>query len=148
MPTPRQEKLAEKLVENQLKDKPEPIGKVLESVGYAKSTADANSAFVIEQPGVQEALAERVGELESALKRNGVTPDKIAQVIAKLLNHDDYQANDKGITQVMKITGGYKTGDEQGNRTQINIQVINSPEVKQAVSNFEEELKKALTKRT
>lgn len=54
---PRQQKLAKALIENVAKDKPLPIGQVLESVGYPHSTATTYPGDVINQKGVQNELA-------------------------------------------------------------------------------------------
>src|SRR5690606_1587832 len=57
-PTAKQRKLAKALVANEFSDKPEPIGQLLEKVGYSKNTAEAKPGEIIAQEGVQEALAE------------------------------------------------------------------------------------------
>src|SRR3990167_10497983 len=61
------------------------------------------SANVIEE-------VERVGRtLAAALEERGVTSDKLALKIDQLLDSDEYQAVDKGITHAAKIGvgGGY-----------------------------------------
>lgn len=168
MPTVRQELLAEKLVENVLKDKPDNMGQLLESAGYAKQTAEATPGKIINQAGVQEALEERRSELEAALRKRGVTPALIAVKVKNLLDASspiyknnnetgeielvgekpDYQAMDKGITQAMKmgLGGGYVKETAPPAPGTVNVTFINSPEVQKLIQNFEQSLKEQLTR--
>lgn len=57
MATQRQKKLAKAIVENAAAKKPKNAGQLLESVGYAKNTAEAKPGEILEQAGVKEELA-------------------------------------------------------------------------------------------
>lgn len=57
MATPKQRKLAQAIVANALKPKPESLGVLLENVGYAVSTSEAKPGEIVAQKGVQEELS-------------------------------------------------------------------------------------------
>lgn len=56
MATIRQKKLAKEIVDNMASNKPKSAGQMLETVGYAKNTAEAKPGEIISQKGVQEEL--------------------------------------------------------------------------------------------
>jgi hypothetical protein len=77
-PTPRQQKAAELLVENSRKDKPEPIGKVLQAAGYSKASAIKPSQLTRSQGFI--AIMEKIG----------ATDEKLAEVLNDGLNAKAY----------------------------------------------------------
>lgn len=95
-------------MENLLKDKPLPIGEVLENVGYSQTLSEQPNR-IIQTPGFQEALAD-IG-LKQALINKGINPEKIAEKIDILLNatdekgNKDYTAIDKGLKHATSIYG-------------------------------------------
>jgi len=168
MATPRQEKLGKALIENVLSDKPKTLKELVVSSGYDETTAIKQVPAVINQKGVQEVIKRETDLMLDALKKKGVTSEYVADRIKVLLDakkiikvagkdgemqiiseEDNYQAIDKGISHVAKfgLGGGYKTNDD-GVSTQQNIQVniFNTPEVKEIVADFEAKLKEQLSK--
>lgn len=98
MPTPRQEKLAEAIIENASLDKPETLGVVLEKVGYAPTTAGARPGEVIEAKGVQEALEDR-----------GFTLDNAKKVVSEIMLNQGAKDRDRltAADMTIKVHGGY-----------------------------------------
>lgn len=166
--TPKQEKLGKAIVENVLKDKPDNMSTMLSNVGYKETTARHRQGDIISRPGVQEAIAKATEEMLGAFEAQGITPYYVAGKIKDLMEakkitkvagkdgevqiiseEDNYQAIDKGISHAAKfgIGGGYKTNDD-GKPTANNIQIniLNSPKVKELVEDFESKLKAELTK--
>lgn len=84
MPTFRQEKLAEAIIENAGLDKPKTMGEVLEKVGYAPTTAGARPGEVIEAKGVQEALMAK-----------GFTVEAADDLVQKILHKEEAQDKDR-----------------------------------------------------
>lgn len=160
-PTPRQRKAAQAIVENLLSKKPLPTGQVLESVGYSPQQAEMPNRIVLSD-GVQNALADT--GLKSALLRQGINPDKIAEKIGVLLHatkpiqkfsHEtgetellgetpDYQAIDKGIAHATKIYGILDDTPKSQSTTTYNF--IFSDEVRERVKVIDAEIKDMLTK--
>jgi len=68
MPTLNQRKLAENMIKALESDNPPTLGTLVESSGYAVSQALSKPGFIIEQKGVQEALAD-YGFTEENAKR-------------------------------------------------------------------------------
>lgn len=163
-PTKRQRDVAKALIENEISDKPIPIGQILEKTGYSPGVVK-NPADVIESQGVQEALVEEAETMLAALKTNGVNPDLIAQKIYDLLNAEvkikvvekgkktryierqDTFAISKGVENAMKIGlgGGYKTQGQQPERPTINI--WNIPEVKILIQDMDSKIKAKIMER-
>lgn len=145
MATARQSKLAQKLIENQLKDKPEPIGVLLESVGYAKNTAEAKPGEIIAQEGVQQAIVAKKKTLVEALEEKGIDSDKIAQKISVLLNADDTTAIDKGLKHAIQIRGDYAPQKSLNLNLNADVEDLKStPELLKLKHEYEEKLRKAL----
>ena len=80
MATIRQVRLADALIANTKKKKPQNKKELLVSAGYDETTAKATPALIIEQKGVQQALIER-----------GFTEDNAKRVVAEILE-DKYTA--------------------------------------------------------
>lgn len=98
MPTPRQEKLAEAIIENMALDKPKSSGELLKSVGYGEGTAEGGTARIIDTEGVQEALAKR-----------GFTPEKAKETVAEIMTNPDEKARDRltAADMTLKVHGSY-----------------------------------------
>jgi len=129
--TAKQIKAAERILENIGKDKPEPIGKILQEVGYSKNTSETPT-LVTESQGFIELL-----------EKAGVTDDKLAKVLDEGLNatkavvmgkessesfvdvQPDYAIRHKYLETGLKIKGHTKTGETAGtyNFTQINNEI-------------------------
>lgn len=107
------------------------------------------------------ALPERIidPKMLKALEDQGITPEYIAKKIKTLLNArkdvlhggrivatvDDLEMINKGIIHALRlgVGGGYKI-DTVNNQTQINVNMINTPEVKRQIEDFEAQLKSIL----
>lgn len=167
MPTNRQEKLAEVIVENQLSDKPISKGEMLENVGYSEHLVK-QPGRIINNPTVQALVEEKKETMLTALEDTGVTPAFVARKIKALLNKEqvvvknnvttgeietvetgemDVQAVKVGLDASLKIGvgGGYKDVNVAPTNQTINIAVINSPEVQAKIKDFEKDLREQLT---
>lgn len=98
MSTPRQEKLAEAIIENAGLDKPKTMGELLEKVGYAESTATTRPGDIIEAKGVQEALEVR-----------GFTEENAKKVVTEILLKDGAKDKDRltAAGMVFEVKGTY-----------------------------------------
>lgn len=82
--TQRQQKLARELIENAKRDKPLNAGQILENVGYAKNTAEANPGEIIASEGVKTELAIL-----------GFSVDKAKEVVGSILSKETAQDKDR-----------------------------------------------------
>lgn len=132
MPTPRQEKLADAIIENLKADIPKTKTEIAVSSGYAPSTAEGGTKDIIEQKGVQEALIARGFTLENAKK-----------VVAEILLNPEEKARDRltAADMTIKVHGGYAP-EKILTQTQNNFFL--SSEALQAAKNLEDTLKKQL----
>ena len=135
MPTLRQRKLAEAIVENSKKNLPLNKSALLESVGYDRTTARAMPTRTLEQPGVQEALADL-----------GFTEENAKNVVAEImLNPDaDDSARLKAASEVFKVKGSYAA--EKTVALQVNLEPRSGTEsdLEAVRAQFEEQLKRKL----
>lgn len=153
MSTHRQKVAAKAVLADQLSPQPEGVVKALEKVGY--DSASKNSKTIVESKGFQEALQEEQDTMLKALDRNGITPDKLAKAVEKLLDAkkvirtfgkttietEDTFAIDKGLTHALKIGtgGGYK--DQGIAPPLLTINFLNSPELQVVVNKAESEIR-------
>lgn len=109
MPTLKQEKLADKIIEAQLENKDTTLTEILIEAGYSPETARAQQKNIIERPGVQQALAEKKQTMVEALEAVGVTPTKVSETIGTLIENRDYRAKVHGVDFALKlgVGGGY-----------------------------------------
>lgn len=98
MPTERQERLADAIIANTKAKKPKTKGELLEASGYSVSSSEASPGVIIEQKGVQEALAAR-----------GFTLDKAKEVVAEIMTNPDAKHKDRltAADMTIKVHGGY-----------------------------------------
>lgn len=83
-PTPKQEKLAEKLIANAASDHPQSLGAVVQQAGYAVSTAVHRVNHIVDAKGVQDAL-----------KARGFTVDAADDVVQTILHKEEAQDKDR-----------------------------------------------------
>jgi len=110
MPTNRQKKLAEIIVENSTLDKPLNGGEMLEKVGYSPGLVK-QPGRVIEAEGVQEALANL-----------GFTEVNAKSVVAELLLNPDEDSSVRlnAAKEIFKVTGSYAA--EKSMSVQVNLE--------------------------
>jgi len=96
MPTPKQQKLAEELIENSQREKPLNKKALLEKVGYTTNVAESKASDIIESDGVLEALA-NLGFHEDSAKR----------VVAEILNTGEDNNRLKAADMIFKVQGSY-----------------------------------------
>lgn len=97
MATLRQKRLAKVLVLNNTANKPLNAGELLESVGYAKSVAEAKPTEIIQQKGVQQELA-----------KLGFDPETAKSVVAEILIAGTEDSSRlKAADMVFKVHGSY-----------------------------------------
>jgi len=120
MSTQRQKKLAPKVIENLQKDKPEPIGKVLKSVGYGEGLQNSPKR-VLESEGFIEELA-----------KLGFDPDNAKRVVGEILNTGEDPNRLKAADMIFKVNGSYAP-DKSIN---VNVSVIDD----EAISKIADEL--------
>ena len=103
MGTNLQKKLAEAIVENMASDNPLNKGELLESVGYAKSVAEAKPTEILQQKGVLE-------ELEIL----GFNERRAKEVVGGILNDVNIEPSTrlKAADMIFKVHGFYEA-DEQ-----------------------------------
>ena len=160
-PTPRQRKLAQNLIEEQLKDHPGTLAKVLEKTGYPQSTIRGTPGEIVQQKGVQMALEQEIRSMGEALAKVGVTPERVATKIRRLLNakikvrtfikgtmtteveKEDSFAIDKGITHALKL--GVGGGYQQVPVGPITINFFGNPKLMEMKDTFEEQIKATLS---
>ena len=116
MATLKQQNLAKAIIENAKEDKPKTAGELLESVGYAPTTAVGEPGRTIEQKGVQDEL-ERLGFNEDAAK----------QVVADILSKGEKDTDRlKAADLIFKVQGSYAPEKHQ---VQADIKTNIIPEV-------------------
>lgn len=133
-------------MENLLKDKPDPVGKVLENVGYSETLAEQPNRIILSE-GFQTALAET--GLKEALIKQGINPEKIAEKINVLLNatigeneKPDVNAIDKGLKHAANIYGIVDPSEKP--KLQNTYNFIFSTETQEKVRLINEEIKAKL----
>lgn len=98
MPTVREEKLADIIIENAVSDKGMTAKQMLVKAGYDETTAQATPGRVIAQDGVQEALAAK-GFSEENAKR------VIGEIIDDKRTKPDTRIN--AAKEIFKVSGSY-----------------------------------------
>lgn len=92
-------------------------------------------------PDVVAEVERQTETLKSALENQGVTPEKIAQKVDQLLNSEEYQAVDKGLSHATKI---YGVQDEVPKSSSNTYNFIFNPEVQKNIKEIEEQIKAKL----
>lgn len=134
MATPRQEKLAQVIVENALKDQPLNRQEMLEKVGYATSVAEHKPHEIFNSQGVQEEL-----------KKLGFDSNNAKRVIGEILNDESAENKDrlKAGELVLKTNGDL--GNDRTPPPQNNtINFFTSKDIQEKVHDFEERLLKQI----
>ena len=96
MPTTKQKRLAELIVENGTKDKPLNKKELLVKSGYTEITAKSSTHTIIDREGVKKYLTEQ-----------GFSSDNAKRVVAKILNDGEDQHKLKAADTIFKIHGDY-----------------------------------------
>lgn len=98
MGTPKQKRVAKRIVENLALDKPETSSAMLENVGYSKSMARHRQKDILESKGVKEEL-----------KILGFDEDTAKGVVSDILVGDKTQDKDKlkAADMIFKVHGTY-----------------------------------------
>jgi Holliday junction resolvasome RuvABC DNA-binding subunit len=98
MSTLRQTELAKALIENTQADKPLNAGQLLESIGYAETTAKHIPGEIISSKGVKDALF-----------KMGFNTDNANRVVAEILNDETNEPKDrlKAAELVYKVQGDF-----------------------------------------
>lgn len=130
MPTPRQEKLAEAIIENAKLAKPKGKGELLRQVGYSGRVADSRPGEVIASQPVQEALAVR-----------GFTAENAKKVVSELMLDEAQDGNIrlKAADMTFKVHGSYAA--ERTVQMNVNLDVPVNPKAKELADKYEEELR-------
>ena len=125
MPTIRQKKLANAIVENMAQQKPKNKKELVVSSGYSEISAESSAHLIIEQKGVQEALEDLGFTMEGAMK-----------VVQKIMYNDklDPNARLKATDQVFKVTGGY--APEKHESVNLNVNVDANEKAKLAITQY------------
>ncbi len=84
MPTIRQQKLAEKVIQNITLDEPLNKGELLESVGYSHKVATHKPGEILDQKGVKEALFAM-----------GFDSNNARRVVGEILNDETNEPRDR-----------------------------------------------------
>lgn len=132
MPTQKQVKIAQLIINNAHMDKPLNGGEMLAKVGYSKSMQTAKVNDVLESEGVLEALNDF-----------GFNEKNAKTVVAEILLNGDNDANArlKAADQVFKVHGTY--APEKSIAANITINTVD-PKAIEIAKKYEEELKQGL----
>ena len=131
MPTAKQKKVAELIIENATLDKPMTGGEIVESSGYGVSMKK-NPQVVMNSDGVKEALNDF-----------GFNEDNAKKVVSEIMLDSDQDANArlKATDQVFKVHSTY--APERSQNVNVNVEVSN-PKALEIAKKYEEEIKKGL----
>lgn len=113
----------------------------VEDDGYARLKAHR----LITKDNVAQAIDIGRETLKSALIDEGVTPKKIAVTINKLLDADDYNANDKGLKYSTNIYGIEDPDDKP--KSDVTYNFIFNAETQEKIKKMEAEIKQQLINR-
>lgn len=130
MPSPRQIKLAERIVENLASDRPKGIVSLVESVGYSEKSASHKSGEIVNSDGVREALIAK-----------GFSVDRADEVVTEILNGGKGEHNRLKAADMIYERLGAKAVQPQGN---VQNNFFLSPEAIKLAKDFEEAMKKNL----
>lgn len=131
MPTIKQKKLAQELVNNLQKPIPDTAGQILEKIGYSKGIQKSPSQ-VIDTPGVKKAL-EDLGFTEEFAKK---------KVVEIMQTSENEMAVLKGAEQIFKVHGSYAA--EKHTNLNVNLGVTHDPKTQAIADEYEEKLKQSL----
>lgn len=133
MPTQRQKKVAELIIQNATLDKPLNGREMLAKVSYSKGI-QIQPSRILESPGVIEAL-------EIA----GFNPNAAKSVVAEIMHDINNEPNSrlKAADQVFKVHGSYAAEKRE---IDIKGEIVNiiDPKIIALAEKYEEELKKNL----
>lgn len=136
MPTNKQRKLAELIVENSQLDKPLNKGEMLEAAGYDPTTAKATPTRVMEQQGVQEALTDI-----------GFDPDTAKKVVAAILETGEKDADKlKAADMIFKVHGTYAAEKSIALNMNVDARTPENEELETLRLRYVNELKEKLAK--
>lgn len=135
--TPKQRKLAEGIVENIAKDKPDTQRNIIRRAGYSESRA-RKPIELIESPGVQ-------AELEIL----GFNERKAKEVVGEILGDVDEQAKDrlKAAEMVFKVHGSFVADKPQDKATGNTYNFIFNEKTQADVNEINERIKARLIER-
>lgn len=132
--TTRQKALIEKLTENSMKGKIEPIGKTMFELGYTKNTS--NQPIKIIQGRGFQALMEKAGitdELLNNVLKDGLQAEKCVYSFGKIVNIEkDHYARHRFLDTALKVKGVLRPqqnddpaqlGDPAGHIREISLMV-------------------------
>lgn len=120
MGTIRQQKLAQAIVKNIHAEEPLNKGELLESVGYAKSVAEAKPTEILEQKGVKEELI-----------KVGFDPETAKSVVGEIvLAGENDNVKLKAADIIFKVHGTYAPEKS----VNLNVEVEASSEIKRLTS--------------
>lgn len=137
MPTPKQEKLAEQIIENSKRDKPLTAKEMLVNVGYATSVAESKPNEIIEAEGVTQALEER-----------GFSVVAAKDVVGEILEDPLEKATDrlKAADMVFKVHGSY--APDKAINVNLNAEIIAEETLDKLATKINEQMKNELHQRT
>ena len=123
MATQLQKKLAKAIIKDAKNPRPKTGGELLESVGYAKNTAEAVTGRTLEAKGVKEALSEY-----------GFSLDEADKVVGEILHKGKEENRLKASDQIYKRLGGYQAEKH----INLNLEAQVSPEIKELADKLDE----------
>lgn len=120
MPTLKQKKVAQTIVESIKEGKTPTAKEILKTSNYKQSVVDTKSTYVLGTEGVQEALEEL-----------GFTEDNAKSVVTKIMLNEKVNPSDrlKATDQVFKVRGSYAP------EKSLNINVEVDPDTEKKVNN-------------
>lgn len=126
MPTIKQRRLAQKVIENTKTGEFQTIGEMLESVGYAKTSATRRPGQILQSEGVIEALEEF-----------GFTEDNAKKVVGQILLDKRVKPDTRirAAQEVFKVHGSYKQPEETP-KPQIHLHLDLSKFTPEQIANF------------
>jgi len=101
--TEKQKKVAQELIKNLQSDKPLNRSKLLEKVGYARSTARHKTPYIIESKAVQDLVRPVIERME--IERNRAL-EILPKKIGRASYGDAIQAVDKLTKNIQLLSGG------------------------------------------
>lgn len=136
MPTEKQNKIADNIISNLKKKKPQNAGKLLENVGYSKNSAKSPKR-VIKSKGVKVALKEK-GFDENAAKK------VVGKILTGKTSKDESKL--KAADMIFKVKGTYAPEKRVSANLNLNAEIKDSPESKKLVDEYNEKLSNMLKK--
>lgn len=121
-PSERQRRVARKLIDNSILDKPLTGGEIVEASGYGVSMSK-NPQVILESDGVKDALEEY-----------GFSVDNADKVVAKILHEGKDENKLKASDQIYKRLGGYAPEKN----VNVNLEISTAPEIKELTEKLNE----------